>query len=162
MYREAVNITKPLAIVGHPNGTWIRGSDVWASWIQVIVNGATLWQSSATVPAFASITDSYCSGGSGAACGWREQVFYDGRALTQVAINTTPHAGQFSLSSTRNVLLADLPSGHVVEVSVRERAITISADSVLIRGMLIKHAASNTYDYLIFLCVFLLNILMPL
>ncbi len=52
-------------------------------------------------------------------CLWPEQVFFDGEPLLQVA--SDPDSGQFAVDSDRNVVLADDPAGHTVEVSTRRQ-----------------------------------------
>jgi hypothetical protein len=42
-------------------------------------------------------------------CRWPEQVFIDGRQLTQVAAGTIPNAGQFALGADREVILGESP-----------------------------------------------------
>ena len=53
-----------------------------------------------------------------------------------------PGAGQFALDSARRVLLHDDPTGHVVEVSTRERWVDSQSDNVTIQGFSFWHASN--------------------
>jgi nitrous oxidase accessory protein NosD len=134
MYRETVTINKPLTLDGRP-GAEIRGSDVWSSgWKK----RGRYW-TRGTVPAFAQ-GNWPCMPWSHGQCRWPEQVFFDGRPLDQVA--ASPHSGQFAIDSTRRVILADDPRGHMVEVTTRQYWITGKSDNVTIQGFTMKHAAT--------------------
>jgi nitrous oxidase accessory protein NosD len=129
IYREQVSIDHPLTLRGE--GAEIRGADVWTDWQ---ADGAD-WLSDRAVPAF--------TGGGEcieARCAWPEQVFVDGEPLLQVARN--PAAGEFAIGPERRVVLADDPAGHVVEVTVRERWLTVDAPDVTIEGLAMSEAAS--------------------
>ncbi len=129
IYREEVSIDRPLTL--QADGAEIRGSDVWSDWQAAGVG----WQSAATVPAFQ---------GGGVCreprCAWPEQVFLDGLPLLQVAAD--PRPGQFSIDGDRRVRLADDPAGRTVEVTVRERWLTVRAADVTIDGFTMRQAAS--------------------
>jgi hypothetical protein len=81
-------------------------------------------------------------------CRWPEQVFVDGRQLTQVAAGTTPHAGQFALNTNRKVILGESPIAKTVEVTVRDHWVIGAAGGagVTIEGFVMKHAASDGID----------------
>ncbi len=133
MYRETVTINKPLTLDGQP-GAEIRGSDVWSSgWKK----RGRYW-TRGTVPAFAQ-GNWPCESRSNGRCRWPEQVFFDGRPLEQVASN--PQSGQFAIDSSRRVIMADDPRGHMIEVTTREYWITGQSDNVTIQGFTMKHAA---------------------
>jgi parallel beta-helix repeat protein len=139
IYRETVTITKPLTLAGQ-TGTELRGSDVWSGWTQ---NGA-LWLSTLSVPSFSIYQDSTrCAVNTNNRCLHAEQVFFDGNPLTYDVANTTPASGQFALSSNRQVILADNPSGHTVEVTTRQRWILAGSDGVTIQGFTMKGAAND-------------------
>jgi hypothetical protein len=142
VYRELVTIRKPLTLAGQP-GTEIRGSDVWTSWS---ASGST-WLSQLPVPSLpiVSLDANACEPNTNSRCMWPEQVFVDGRALSQVASGTTPGAGQFALvsSTDRHMRLGDNPNGHVVEISTRPRWIVTAADGVTIQKMTMRHAGNS-------------------
>ena len=119
VYRETVTITKPLVLDGGGVAE-VRGSDVWNSgWSQ----SGGYWVRG-TVPAFS--TGGSCQSGT-ERCLWPEQVFFDGRPLLQVAAN--PASGQFAVNGARQVVLADDPNGHTVEVTTRKAWVTARAMS---------------------------------
>ncbi len=132
IYRETVTITKPITLIGEP-GAEIRGSDDWSTgWAP----SGSYWLRG-TVPNFGTGTWPCASGRQ---CDWPEQVFIDGRPLQQVA--SSPRTGQFAVNGARQVVLADDPAGHVVEVTTRQYWIIGRADNVTIRGFTMKHAAT--------------------
>lgn len=134
IYRETVVINKPLTLQGQP-GAEIRGSDDWSSgWTQ----DGKYWVRG-TLPNFANWQHP-CSDDSNGRCRWQEQVFLDGQPLYQVAANPAP--GQFTVNSSRQVVLADDPRGRRVEVSTREWWILGGANDVTIDGFTMKHAAT--------------------
>jgi hypothetical protein len=137
IFRETVTITKPLTLDGR-SGASIRGSDVLAGWS---ATGPT-WVSQTTVPAFdMRSSQGYCADGTNM-CNWPEQVFLDGRPLTQVAAASAPASGQFTLDGARHVVLADNPAGHVIEVSTRTRWVDTQSDNVTIQNFTFWHAAN--------------------
>jgi hypothetical protein len=132
VYREAVTITKPLTLDGGGVAE-IRGSEVWdTGWIREsgrwVHGGAPL------------LPKSYgtCRPGT-VRCQWPEQVFLDGQPLVQVA--SAPDSGQFSVTDGR-VVLADDPTGRLVEVTTRSKWVVIASDYVTIRGFTMKHSGS--------------------
>ncbi len=143
VYREKVTISKPLTLDGQ-GGAEIRGSDVWTGWAK----SGSYW-TRGKVPVF-SHNDRTCSpsnSGTGKTdprmadqCNWQEQVFFDGRELEQVS--SSPKPGEFMVDNGRTMYLADDPTGHTVEVSVRERWVEIASSDVTIRGFTMKHAGN--------------------
>lgn len=136
IYRETITVNKPLILNGQ-GGAEIRGSDIWgnADWTQQ----GNYWISSKTLPSF--YFTGTCEGNiSDAPCHWPEQVFIDGLPLTQVAISSIPLTGQFNLTATRQIQLADNPTNHIVEVTLRSSWIYAYADNVTIEGFTMKHA----------------------
>jgi parallel beta-helix repeat protein len=137
VYREQITITKPLTLHGQP-GSEIRGSDLWTKWSY----SGGYWRSARSLPPFPQ-TEVRCMPNT-SRCLWPEQVFLDGKALTQVA--SEPHSsGQFAVDAGRRVLLKDDPRGHLVEVTVRRHWVlgTAAADGVTIEGFVMKHAANE-------------------
>lgn len=133
IYREQVTITKSLTLKAEP-GAEIRGSDIWTGWVRQ----GDYWVKSGLpdlgtyhVPALP---------GSDGRCNWPEQVFVDGKPLLQVRQHPGP--GQFAVTADREVVLADDPTGHLVEVTTRKRWIVGAASDVTIEGFRMRHAAS--------------------
>ena len=58
--------------------------------------------------------------------------------------------GQFAVDAARNVVLASDPSGHLVEVTTRQRWFDVQADHVTLQGLTMRDAASapNVYSAL--------------
>jgi len=133
VYRETVVVDKPLTLEAAP-GAEIRGSDIWTGWEK----RGDYWLKG-TLPSFFAGDGVKCTPGT-ERCMWPEQVFLDGKPLVQVA--SDPQSGQFAVDSERNVVLADDPSGHTVEVSVRRQWVAARADNVSIRGFTMRHAAN--------------------
>ena len=140
IYRETVNISKPLTLKGEP-GAEIRGSDVWAS-SEFRQTDDGLYKSTETVPVLDPFADALCEGSS-KRCHQPEQVYLDGVALEQVANTVAPVSGEFKVDSDRYVYLADNPSGKTVEVTTRDTWIAGSANGVSVSNIVFKHAAAN-------------------
>jgi len=136
VYREKVTINKPLTLKGGP-GTEIRGSNVWTSWTR----SGSYWVSKGSLPDFPA-GDVFCNPReiNTSRCKWPEQVFFDDNPLLQVASN--PQSGQFALNDNRQVILADDPTGHTVEVTTRTRWVQGASGDVTIEGFTMKHAAN--------------------
>lgn len=105
-YREKVTVDKSITLLGQ-EGTKIKGTDVWTDWSGRVPTN--------TVPIFAADTE--CQTGT-SECSRLEQVFLDGEYLTQVA--SSPASGQFTLDSSRRVVLGDDPTGRTFEVATRD------------------------------------------
>jgi hypothetical protein len=135
IYRETLAIDKRLTLVGGP-GVEIRGSDVWTRWRKQD-NGR--WVSWLSVPDFSPVGGKCATNTS--RCRWPEQVFFDGRALEQMA--TQPGSGQFSINGNRKVVLANDPRSKRVEVTTRERWIVGRSGGVTIDDLDMRHAANG-------------------
>jgi hypothetical protein len=138
VYRETVKVSKPLVLIGQP-GTEIRGSDVWTNWTP----SPSGWVSQPTVPTLsaASADPNACEVDSNS-CFDPEQVFYDGVQLTRAPAGSAPQSGQFTDDGT-HIILADNPSGHLVEVSTRPRWVVTGADGITIQGFTMRQAANG-------------------
>jgi parallel beta-helix repeat protein len=135
IYRETVTITKALTLAGQP-GAEIRGSDVWGSgWER---RGERWYHPGA--PDFGTLGE-WCRDGSDGRCNWPEQVFLDGLPLLQVREDPAP--GQFAVSGAREIVLADDPTGRLVEVTARRAWLITASDGVTIQGFTMRHAADN-------------------
>lgn len=137
IYREHVTIDKPLVLDGQGVAE-IRGSDVWGGWTPA--DG--VWVSQQVVPLFSSHGE--CNVSSDGRCLWPEQVFYNGSPLRQVATGAIPSQGQFALDGDRRIVLADDPAGAFVEVSVRDRWMTLVAETITVRQLAMRHAAADS------------------
>ena len=143
VYREMVRITKPLTLDGHGQAE-IRGSDVWSDW----THSGAYWLHG-PLPSLPTDADpSHCQAGTDNRCLHAEQVFVDGTPLKWTAAN--PQPGQFAVDAARNVVLASDPSGHLVEVTTRQRWFDVQADHVTLQGLTMRDAASapNVYSAL--------------
>lgn len=131
-YREQVMIEKPLTLVGEP-GAEIRGSDIWVDWQR---SGAS-W-TAGPAPEFA-IHGGTCREGT-TDCRQRLQVYMDGVALG--ATDGIPTSGQFAVQDGL-IVIADDPTGHVVEVTTRDAWVIVESDDVKIEGFTMRHASSH-------------------
>lgn len=134
IYRETVTIRQPVALRGS-TGTEIRGSDVWSDWQSI----GESWRSVRTVPLLSG-TGGTCRPDTDE-CHMPEQVFVDG--VAQRRVSGSPASGEFSLTADRRVEVGGDPIGHLVEVSVRERWLQISAPDVRVEGLTFRHAANG-------------------
>jgi hypothetical protein len=135
VYRETVRIVRPIVLDGG-GAAEIRGSDVWTDWHR----DDRGWRSSATVPQFAYSRPIECLSDR---CHWPEQVFVDDRPLEQVAATARPGSGQFAVDGSRNVILGSDPTGHTVEVTVRNKWVDVQSDQVTIQGFHMRAAAND-------------------
>lgn len=138
LYRETIRISKPLTLEGQGRAE-LRGSDVWTGWQPV--GAAIEWTSLQAIPSFDPGNQGFCRDGS-QRCNWQEQVFLDGIPLNHAGYGTVPGLGQFSIDTTRHVLLGTDPNGHLVEVTTRERWVDTQANGVTIQGFTFRHAAN--------------------
>jgi parallel beta-helix repeat protein len=141
IYRERIEIDKPLTVVGNP-GAEIRGSDVWSGWKQ---RKDRLWISTRTLPAFPETMDLIVCMPDTNRCHWPEQVFVNGRALMQVGSISEVGRGKFFVSARRKVILKNDPRQKLVEVATRREWVvgTASADNVTIDNVDMRHAANS-------------------
>lgn len=130
IYRERILITKPLVLDGQGRAE-IRGSDIWSSdWS--LTDGRWAHDGAPSLPK----PYGTCRSGT-QRCQWPEQVFYDGQPLLQVA--SGPVSGQFAVENGK-IVIADVPTGHTVEVTVRPYWVIIRSNNVTIQGFIMKHA----------------------
>jgi nitrous oxidase accessory protein NosD len=135
VYRERVIVDKQITLDARP-GAEIRGSDLWTGWER----SGGYWVEG-PLPTFTA--HGRCSA-SEHRCLRPEQVFFDGEALEQVA--SDPESEQFAVDADRDVLLADDPADHTVEVTTRTGWIVGRSDGVIIRGFTMKHAANDSQN----------------
>lgn len=131
-YREAVTINKSLALIATP-GAEIRGSDVWNDWTPA----GDFW-TQGPVPALGN-QNGVCA--SDVSCQSAFEVFVDGHPLGEVTGN--PSSGEFAIDARRDIVLADDPKGHIVEVSTRSTWLSVHADNVTVDGFTMQHAANE-------------------
>jgi Right handed beta helix region len=135
VYREMARVTKPLTLNGQGLAE-IRGSDIWTGWTRT----GNFWVKG-PVPQLPTDNDlSHCQPNTDGRCLQAEQVFIDSTPLVWVPSN--PQPGQFSLGSARSVILADNPSGRMVEVTTRIRWLDIQSDGVAVQGFRMRHAGN--------------------
>jgi len=139
-YREQITIDKPLTLVGQ-SGSEIRGSDVWRGWTK---RSDGRWISRRSVPTLPQDEpDVYCLPNT-VRCKLPEQIFFDGKPLTQVtSIPKKPL--QFFVNARRQVVIFRNPKDHLLEVTTRQHWVlgTPSADDVTIEGWTMKHAGTE-------------------
>jgi hypothetical protein len=137
IYREEVTISKPITLDGGGQAE-IRGSDVWAA-SRFKALGKGIWK--ATGYPELSAVDGMCDKNSNQ-CKWPEQVYYDGQPLKQVASSVTPEGMQFAVEADRDLIVGANPSGHLIEVAVRDGWVEGSkgVNGVTIRGFTMKHS----------------------
>jgi parallel beta-helix repeat protein len=140
IYREQITIDKPLTLLGQP-GSEIRGSDVWGGWTK---RSDGRWISKRSVPALPQDEpDVFCMPDT-TRCKLPEQVFFDGKPLTQVT-SIPKNQGQFFVNGRRQVIIFRNPRNHMLEVTTRQHWVlgTPSADDVTIEGWTMKHAGTE-------------------
>jgi hypothetical protein len=115
----------------------IRGSDVWSKWTL----SDRSWVSTLTLPIFNTSHQGICADGT-TRCNWPEQVYQDGTPLVQVGVGKVPTTGQFSVDTARHVVLGEDPTGHLMEVTTRERWVDTESDTVTIQNFTFAHAAN--------------------
>ncbi len=131
-YRETVIVQQPITLLGQA-GAEIRGSDPWPTgWTRA----GNYWTHPG-VPTFHSH----------GACGNIQcldavHVFYDGRPFRHV--EGAPITGQFAITPDRVLILADPPTGHLVEVTTRPYWIVIASSGVTVKGFRMRHAANDS------------------
>jgi hypothetical protein len=144
VYRESITLNNAITLDGSA-GAEVRGSDDWSTggisgntW-----SGTGPWTSSLSVTNFTRNdfpdTEYYDT-----TLGKNlEQVFIDG--VAQLRVLATPTAGQFNLGGTggRRVILGSNPSGHLVEVTMRNTWGEANAAGLVVRNVVFKHVASS-------------------
>jgi len=143
IYREEVTVSKPITLDGGGQAQ-IRGSDVWAaSRFGALGDGTWKAPGYPNLPAIVG----KCESNTGR-CKWPEQVYYDGQPLMQVAPSVTPEGMQFAVNSNRDLIVGSNPSGHLVEVTVRDGWVVggKGAGGVTIRGFEMKHSTDRGVD----------------
>jgi parallel beta-helix repeat protein len=140
IYREQITIDKPLTLVGQ-SGSEIRGSDVWKGWTE---RSGGQWISRRSVPMLPQDEpDVYCMPDT-TRCKLPEQVFFDGKPLTQVT-SKPKKPSQFFVNARRKVVIFRDPRDHMLEVTTRQHWVlgTPSVDDVTIEGWTMKHAGTE-------------------
>ncbi len=142
LYRETVTINKPLILDGAGSAE-IRGSDVWTEWD----NKGNYWESQrqvANLTLYQTDFSQWCKDRQ-PVCLKVEQVFLNGRQLKRVIVNSGSQlqSGQFTVSNSGRILLADNPAGRLVEVSMRQRWINIQSSNVTVKNFVMRHASNE-------------------
>ena len=157
-YRESAVVNKALTVDGN-DAVVIKGSDDWSiggasgcTW-----SGSGPYTSSLAVPSLArgsnygwngSVDTALPLGEQTAAararCYNREQLFVDGVQYVNDPDDTaSPAAGHFSMrSSDRRLVIPINPSGHLIEVSVRDYWLNVTASNVTVKNLTGLHSSS--------------------
>jgi hypothetical protein len=138
IYREQVSINASITLDGQSGAVEIRGSDVWTGWGATAPYTSTLTVAAMSQTPTANLADAdYYDITMGRN---PEQVFIDG--VAQLRVTGTPTAGQFALDGSRHVILGTNPSGHTVEVTMRQSWLGINAANVKVQGVIFRHVSS--------------------
>jgi parallel beta-helix repeat protein len=147
IYNEQVTIptTKKLTIQAYPKeAVWFDGSKQVTSWNGSGSTWTTPWDffpSSAIMgindnPRFVSPSHPLAAR--------PDQVFLDGKQLTQVASAGQVTSGTFAVdASSRSITIGSDPSGHEVRVSNLQQAINVQSTGSTLEGFGVRRYASN-------------------
>jgi trimeric autotransporter adhesin len=117
------------------NGIWV--SDGWSAQFDdspTFTSGAA----PSTRPDFAFINPSY------PLASHPDQVWIDGKALTQVADQSSVTAGTFAVDyATSQLFIGTDPSGHVVRASNKSKAFALQASGTVLRGIGVRDYATS-------------------
>lgn len=142
-YHEEVTVpsTKTLTIQAYPDeAVWFDGSTVYTQW-----SGTGPWTAPLGVAWSPIDSAGYNQEGDGLA-NLPEQVWFDGVAQTQVADNTIPGAGQFSVDRTTDVLtVGSDPVGSEVRVA-EQRVWMIAAGRVDLKGFGVRRYSPSEVE----------------
>jgi parallel beta-helix repeat protein len=141
VYREALgSLPRRLTIQAYPHETpWVRGS-VTLNGPFVPVGG--VWEVLWTSPFCDTCYPSAALDPLYPAAGMPEQVFVDGAPLAQVTARSAMQPHTFFVDhGTGQLLLADDPTGHILEVTERAGALSIgaAASGSVVRGIGFEH-----------------------
>jgi hypothetical protein len=143
---ERDTITVPRSMTVNATGGELVGSNVIPanSWTQTSAN---TWRSSVTYPTgLPTLGDGGgCEGPGGSACTRSEQVWVDGQKLGQI-LSGTPTANQFTLDSSRRIVIGQNPAGKQIEYAVRNNLLTIDATNVTVVGLVATRATVNVAE----------------
>jgi poly(beta-D-mannuronate) C5 epimerase len=123
-YRQAVgSINKPITIQAYPGERPVlSGTDVVGQWTA----SGNAWRATSWTSPFGQSQYRADEVQSGTATGKVEQVYRNGKALTQVANRSQLRTGTFWIDPYgRQLWIGDNPSGATMEVSNRDRAMTL-------------------------------------
>ena len=146
-YREFVEIPATKRLTLQPASgeeVWMSGSDVVGGWVQV---DASSWRRTGW-PIDLSATDLNPTlvNADHPMAGDPDQLFVDGRRMTQVANRTLLGPGTFFVDGATDTLwLGDDPGGRTVEASVRTDGLTIKSDGSVVRGIGFRHYGTPIY-----------------
>lgn len=150
-YRESVTTpsSKPLTLQPYPGEeVWFDGSAVYSSWTS---NGNGTWTTGYTISHIRFNADRYK--GDDPCRNHPDQVWVDDVALTQVADDTTPAAGRFSVHNGAYALRTNTSvAGKSVEVRIDGVTLSKLADGVVtpgagqfsVQGATVLHVGTNT------------------
>ena len=138
MYREQIDVVRPVSILAPPGGRpWLSGADVVDSWIS---EGGRWWTEAPAVQ-----RGGWSTGMIGAEPeGLVDVVAVDGIALAQVISAALLGPGTFFVDDSAGRLwLGDDPTDHVIEVSTSDHAIVFrSVPGSRLEGIGVRHYAT--------------------
>ena len=142
-YREGVEIPATKRLTLQPAAgeqVWLSGSDVVGGWVR---QDSGSWQRPWTLNLGAGSLDPTLVNPEHPLAGDPDQVFIDGRPLTQVGSRTTLSPGTFFVDEANDALwIGDDPAGRTVEASVRADGLTIKSSGTVVRGLGFRHYAT--------------------
>jgi trimeric autotransporter adhesin len=143
-YRESVEIpaTKRLSLIAASGETvYLSGSDVVGGWVR---QDSRTWRRPGWTHNIngGTLDPTLVEPGSPLA-GDPDQLFVDGRRLSQVGSRTALGPGKFFVDEANDTLwMGEDPAGHTVEASVRGDGLTIKSSDTVVRGIGFRHFAT--------------------
>jgi hypothetical protein len=143
-YREGVEIPATKRLTLQPASgeeVWISGSDVIGGWIRE--DSGTWRRPGWTYNISGGTLDPTLVNADHPFAGDPDQLFLDGRPLTQVGRRSDVGPGSFFVDEAADTLwMGDDPSGRTVEASVRADGLTIKSNGTVVRGLGFRHYAT--------------------
>ncbi len=142
-YREGVEIpaTKRLTIQpASGESVWLAGSDLVGTWTR---QDSSSWRTRWSHNVSGGTLDPTLVDPAHPMAGDPDQLFVDGRRLTQVASRAALAPGTFFVDEANDTLwMADDPTGRTIEASVRADGLTIKSPGTVVRGIGFRHYAT--------------------
>lgn len=154
-YRESVTVSRRVTIQNYPKeSVWLEGTDVVTGWVR---DGST-WRRDGWTKRFDASVGFSKGDRDGNTPGWQwinpsypmashpDQVYVDNVALQQVASRSAVTTGKFYLDeATSRLYIGTDPSGVQVRASVREKAMRITGDGTVVRGIGVRRYAPSIW-----------------
>ena len=142
-YREYVEIPATKQLTLQPASgeeVWLSGSDVVGGWIR---QDASSWHRPWTLNLSGGALNPTLVEPANPLAGDPDQVFVDGRRLTQVASRSALGAGTFFVDEAGDQLwIGEDPTGRRVEASARADGLTVKSPGTVVRGLGFRHYAT--------------------